>query len=114
LKIGQNAVTGIEEIVLRLAGATKVPWLMKTILKAVAARSFAFAPYTQPFNMTGQPAMSAPLYWTAEGLPIGIQFAARLGADGLLLRLARQLEIAQGWESRRPPVWAGERAARAA
>jgi Asp-tRNA(Asn)/Glu-tRNA(Gln) amidotransferase A subunit family amidase len=54
------------------------------------------------------------LYWTAEGLPIGIQFAARLGADGLLLRLARQLEIAQGWENRRPPVWAGETAARAA
>jgi amidase len=114
LKIGQNAVTAIEEIVLRLAGATKVPWLMKTILKAVAARSFAFAPYTQPFNMTGQPAMSVPLYWTAEGLPIGIQFAAKLGADGLLLRLARQLEIAQGWENRRPPVWAGETAAQAA
>ena len=58
--------------------------------------------------------IAARSYWTADGLPIGIQFAARLGADGLLLRLARQLEIAQGWENRRPPVWAGETAAQAA
>jgi Asp-tRNA(Asn)/Glu-tRNA(Gln) amidotransferase A subunit family amidase len=82
---------------------------MKALLRAIAARSFAFASFTAPFNMTGQPAMSVPLYWTPEGLPIGMQFAAKLGADGLLLRLARQLETAQGWVSRRPPVWSGER-----
>ncbi len=108
LRIGQNRITGTEKCVMRVVDALQSPWLKKALLRAMAARSFAFAPFTAPFNMTGQPAMSVPLYWTAEGLPIGIQFAAKLGADGLLLRLARQLEIAQGWEARRPPIWAGE------
>ncbi len=108
LKIGQNRLTGLEEIALRIATGLRRPWLMKALLKAIAAKSFAFAAFTQPFNMTGQPAMSVPLHWTKDGLPIGMQFAARLGADGLLLRLARQLEIAQSWEKRRPPVWSGE------
>ncbi|MGB8735837.1 MAG: amidase [Rhodomicrobium sp.] len=114
LKIGQNRLTGLEEIALRVATRLKRPWLMKALLRAIAGKSFAFAAFTQPFNMTGQPAMSVPLHWTPQGLPIGIQFAAKLGADGLLLRLARQLEIAQGWDKRRPPVWSGERAMEAA
>ena len=109
LKIGQNRIKGAEELLFRLLNAAKMPWLMKAALKAVEAKSFAFAAFTAPFNVTGQPAMSVPLYWTPDGLPIGIHFAARLGADGLLLRLARQLEIAQGWETRHPPIWAGER-----
>ena len=109
LHIGQNRITGMEKAAMHLTNALRVPWLMKALLRAIAAKSFAFASFTAPFNMTGQPAMSVPLYWTPDGLPIGIQFAAKLGADGLLLRLARQLEIAQGWASRRPPVWASER-----
>ena len=114
LKIGQNRITAAEEIFLRFMEAVKLPWLMKATLNAIAAKSFAFAAFTVPFNVTGQPAMSVPLHWTPGGLPIGIQFAAKLGADGLLLRLARQLESAQGWETRRPPVWAGELAAETA
>jgi Asp-tRNA(Asn)/Glu-tRNA(Gln) amidotransferase A subunit family amidase len=108
LRIAQNSITGVEKAAMNVTNALGSPWLMKALLRAIAARSFAFAAFTAPFNMTGQPAMSVPLHWTPEGLPIGIQFAAKLGADGLLLRLARQLEIAQGWASRRPPVWAGE------
>ncbi len=114
LKIAQNRLTGLEEIALRAATSLKRPWLMKAVLRAIAGKSFAFAAFTQPFNMTGQPAMSVPLHWTPGGLPIGMQFAARLGADGLLLRLARQLEISQAWEKRRPPVWSGERVPEAA
>jgi amidase len=60
--------------------------------------------YTSQFNITGQPAISLPLHWTADGLPVGVQFVARYGAEDVLLRLAAQLERAQPWTGRRPPV----------
>jgi amidase len=112
--IGQNRLTGIEKIAMSFADVLRSPLMTKALLNETASRSFYFAAFTPAFNMTGQPAMSVPLHWTAGGLPIGIQFAAKLGADGLLLRLARSLEIAQGWAHRRPPVWTGERALEAA
>ena len=68
---------------------------------------FRHSPYTPLFNVAGVPAMSVPLGSSAEGLPIGVQFAAGFGEDGLLLRLAGQLEQAAPWAGRIPPVWAG-------
>jgi Asp-tRNA(Asn)/Glu-tRNA(Gln) amidotransferase A subunit family amidase len=58
--------------------------------------------YTQVFNASGHPAMSVPLHWNSDGLPIGIQFASRLGDEGALFRLAGQLEAARPWADRRP------------
>jgi Asp-tRNA(Asn)/Glu-tRNA(Gln) amidotransferase A subunit family amidase len=65
-------------------------------------RSFGLAPFTTPFNATGQPAASVPLHWSADGLPIGVQLVGRFGADAPLLQLAAQLEQAKPWFDRVP------------
>ena len=64
-----------------------------------------FAPHTAVFNMMGNPAMSVPLHWTADNLPLGMMFGARHGQEALLYQLAGQLETAQPWFNRNPPVF---------
>jgi len=65
---------------------------------------FGFMPFTMQFNASGLPAISLPLHWTGEGLPIGVQFGGRHGEDARLLRLAGQLEQASPWFKRRPRI----------
>jgi amidase len=64
------------------------------------ADSYRFAPYTELFNVTGQPVISLPLAQSSDGLPIGVQLAAPLGADAALLRLAGWFERELPWDSR--------------
>jgi amidase len=64
----------------------------------------AFVPFTPLCNTTGQPAMSVPLCWNAEGLPVGTHFIGRFGDEATLYRLASQLEQARPWVNRHPPV----------
>jgi amidase len=68
------------------------------------SRAGELAAFTLPFNVTGQPAISLPVHWTAKGLPIGIQLIAAFGREDLLLRVGSQLEQAVGWNERRPGV----------
>jgi amidase len=64
----------------------------------------SYSPYTCLFNATGQPAMSVPLYWTEQGLPIGAHFAGRFGDEETLFALAAQLEAAQPWFNNIPTM----------
>jgi amidase len=64
----------------------------------------AYAPFTAMFNITGQPAISLPLAWTEDGLPVGVQLVGRFGDEATLLRLAVQLEQMFPWAERVPPV----------
>jgi amidase len=68
-------------------------------------RQKAFTPYTAVYNVTGQPAVSVPLHWNADGLPIGVMLAGQMGAEGTLLSLSAQLEAARPWKDRHPPLW---------
>mgnify|MGYP002623788185 FL=1 len=63
-----------------------------------------YAAYTPPFNAAGLPAMSVPLSWSADGLPIGSQFATRIGGERTLLELAYELEQERPWARRWPSV----------
>jgi amidase len=67
-------------------------------------RSGQFTPYTAMFNITGQPAISVPLYLGDDGLPTAVQLAGRPAAEGALLSLAAQLETARPWADRRPAL----------
>jgi len=74
-------------------------------MKANGEAVSTFAPWCAVFNQTGAPAMSVPLHWTEDNLPLGIMFGARYGQEGLLFALAGQLERARPWANRRPPVF---------
>jgi amidase len=73
--------------------------------REVSRRQAKVFPFTPPFNFTGQPAMSVPLAMSADGLPIGMQFAARYADEATLFRLAAQLEQERPWNARKPRIW---------
>lgn len=70
----------------------------------IVLKNLGWTPYTQLANLTGRPAMSVPLYWTPDGLPLGVQLVGGLNSEGLMLQLAAQLEQARPWFDRRPTL----------
>ncbi|MGD0374539.1 MAG: amidase [Streptosporangiaceae bacterium] len=68
-------------------------------------RQKSFTPYTAMYNLSGQPAVSVPLHWNADGLPIGVMLASRIGGEGTLISLSAQLEAARPWRYRHPSIW---------
>ena len=73
--------------------------------REVQRRQAVAFPFTPPFNFTGQPAMSVPLAWSSDGLPLGMQFVGRYADEATLFRLVAQLETARPWIQRKPPIW---------
>ncbi len=106
IPLGTLKPSGAEETILRVLGGLGLGRVMLAagLLEQTVAKVYAFIPHTPLFNVTGQPAMSVPLHWNAQGLPIGTQVVARLGEEEVLFRLAGQLERARPWAGRRPPL----------
>lgn len=106
IAIGATDPTPAEALMIKVVNGLR---LHRALLKSGAVhkmmwQSLEKTPFTQLANLTGQPAMSVPLYWTDSGLPLGSQFIAPLGQDRRLLQLAAQLEQVQPWFDRRPSL----------
>jgi len=106
LATGALQPQGAEAFAMKLLGSLNAGGLLQALggVDASVDKIFGFMPYTPLFNATGQPAMSVPLYWNDEGLPIGMHFVGRYGDEAALFRLAGQLEQAKPWFDRAPPI----------
>lgn len=78
--------------------------LGRDVPEGYASEDWDWCPYTYPWNMTGQPAASVPIGFTAAGLPVGVQIVGRMGSEADVLRAARAIEIARPLHLRRPPM----------
>jgi amidase len=108
IRHGQGDPSAAEQTLLNLRdrigllGLLARAGLLDTTIDKIARDNLQYVPFTQLANLTGTPAMSVPLHWTANGLPLGVQFVARMGEEARLLQLAHQLETAQPWFDRLP------------
>jgi amidase len=108
IRHGQGDPSAAEQAVLDildrigLLGLLARVGLLDSTVDKIARDSLQYVPFTQLANLTGTPAMSVPLHWTADGLPLGVQFVARFGEEDRLLQLARQLETARPWFAKLP------------
>ena len=107
VKVGELQPKPAEKVLLNVVNTLGLGGLLKAsgIVDKLATESLSKTPFTQLANFTGQPAMSVPLYWSSDGLPCGSQFFGRFGDEATLLRLAAQLEKAQPWFDKRPPLF---------
>lgn len=99
-RIGSLQSSPAEKMLVNVLSSLRLGSLMKANIEQLAEKVFAFMPYTPIANMTGQPAMSVPLHWNAEGLPVGVMFTAGIYREDILFKLAAQLEEAKPWMQR--------------
>jgi len=105
-RLAARAFLGFDLLLTSTMGTPPVPigYLRDGDLSGYMRRLLTFMPNTQPFNVSGQPAMTVPLAQSQQGLPIGIQFVGQPAGEAVLFRLAGQLEEASPWASRRPMI----------
>jgi amidase len=98
--------TGQEQFLLEILGRLGAGRLLRLagVLEQAADKVFEFIPWTPVINATGQPAMSVPICWSRDGLPLGMHFVGRFGDEGTLYRLAGQLEQVRPWAGRWPAM----------
>ncbi len=103
IKVGELQNSTSENRLIKIVDTLGLFKFMKggKTINDLAEKAFGYIPHTPITNMTGQPAMSVPLHWTQSGLPVGVMFVAKFGAEDLLYRLAGQLEQAQPWFNKR-------------
>jgi amidase len=104
VRIGELALKPAERLGLGVLRRAPVAAVLRRLLANLAETNLEHTPNTQLFNQTGQPAISLPLHTGEGGLPIGVQLAAPIGGEGVLVRIAAQLEAAHPWIGRRPGV----------
>jgi amidase len=104
VRVGELAPKPSERAAIQLLRVLPLRRLLFLALDQMAHGPLTATPNTMLFNQTGQPAVSLPLFWNAEGLPIGTQWVGRFGDEATLIRLASQLEKARPWAARRPPA----------
>jgi amidase len=101
-RIGELDPPFADALLMRLLRMAPFGPLLRLAFREIPKKAFRFTPYTFLFNITGNPAMSVPLHWNKQGLPIGSHFVAEFGEEGILLRLAKQLDEARPFAARRP------------
>jgi len=107
VRVGELQPKPYERLLMKAVNALGlgVIYKMSGLIDQMAEANLSKMPFTQLANLTGQPAMSVPLHWTADGLPVGVHFMAPFGEEATLFRLAAQLEKARPWFDKHGPVW---------
>jgi amidase len=103
---GSLQVQGIQRTLVDFLSSVNAGWVLQAakLIETSAEDVFEFIPCTPLNNFSGGAAMSVPLYWNQDGLPIGMHFMGGYGDETKLFGLAGQLERAQPWVHQRPPV----------
>ena len=102
VKLGTTQPSALESFIAGMVLSIPIKKFVHALVESHAGELLRAVSFTMIFNISGHPAMSVPLIWHEDKLPIGMQFASKLGNEGLLLQLARQLEQAQPWAGRMP------------
>lgn len=105
--IGANDPSFFEQLLMQAINILGAGSVLKAtgVVNQLAIKNMSKTPFTQLANLTGQPAMNVPLFWSDDNLPIGVQCIGPTGNERLLYQLAGQLEVATSWAQRRPPCW---------